>query len=187
MKRSLIIACLALLASWQLNAQSMNESSLSALWKQYEEASKADLPVKEAEILNQIKQQAMEKHLPVDFYKSATEYVNTVQRRDWKQREKLRADLQKEVESFDEPIVTFRWMSEWQNASTDALWAYVKAHEEGFQGCNRYFHTGLSSYLDGKSYQEIAESLGRHVKSIDNALQRVKRKLEKYLEENGRF
>ncbi len=40
----------------------------------------------------------------------------------------------------------------------------------------------LSAYLDGKSYQEIAESLGRHVKSIDNALQRVKRKLEKYLE-----
>ena len=45
----------------------------------------------------------------------------------------------------------------------------------------------LSAYLDGKSYQEIAESLGRHVKSIDNALQRVKRKLEKYMEENGRF
>lgn len=45
----------------------------------------------------------------------------------------------------------------------------------------------LAAYLDGKSYQEIAESLGRHVKSIDNALQRVKRKLEKYLEENGRF
>ena len=45
----------------------------------------------------------------------------------------------------------------------------------------------LSAYLDGKSYQEIAESLGRHVKSIDNALQRVKRKLEKYLEDNGRF
>ncbi len=43
----------------------------------------------------------------------------------------------------------------------------------------------LSAYLDGKSYQEIAESLGRHVKSIDNALQRVKRKLEKYLEETA--
>lgn len=42
----------------------------------------------------------------------------------------------------------------------------------------------LADYLDGKSYQEIAENLGRHVKSIDNALQRVKRKLEKYLEEN---
>ena len=40
----------------------------------------------------------------------------------------------------------------------------------------------LMSYLDGKSYQEIAVELGRHVKSIDNALQRVKRKLERYLE-----
>lgn len=40
----------------------------------------------------------------------------------------------------------------------------------------------LMAYLDGKSYQEIADDLGRHVKSIDNALQRVKRKLEKYLE-----
>ena len=40
----------------------------------------------------------------------------------------------------------------------------------------------LILYLDGRSYQEIAEDLSRHVKSIDNALQRVKRKLEKYLE-----
>jgi len=43
----------------------------------------------------------------------------------------------------------------------------------------------LMSYLDGKSYQEIAEDLDRHVKSIDNALQRVKRKLEKYMENRG--
>lgn len=43
----------------------------------------------------------------------------------------------------------------------------------------------LMSYLDGKSYQEIARDLGRHVKSIDNALQRVKRKLEKYMENRG--
>ena len=39
----------------------------------------------------------------------------------------------------------------------------------------------LTSYLDGKSYQEIASDLDRHEKSIDNALQRVKRKLEKCL------
>jgi len=41
----------------------------------------------------------------------------------------------------------------------------------------------LTAYLDGRSYQEIAEDLGRHVKSIDNALQRVKRKLEKLMKE----
>lgn len=40
----------------------------------------------------------------------------------------------------------------------------------------------LTLYLEGKSYQEIAIDLKRHVKSIDNALQRVKRKLERYLE-----
>lgn len=40
----------------------------------------------------------------------------------------------------------------------------------------------LALYLDGQSYQEISEELNRHVKSIDNALQRVKRKLERYLE-----
>lgn len=39
----------------------------------------------------------------------------------------------------------------------------------------------LTAYLDGRSYQEIAADLGRHVKSIDNALQRVKRKMEKLL------
>jgi len=41
----------------------------------------------------------------------------------------------------------------------------------------------LTAYLDGKSYQEISVLLGRHVKTIDNALQRVKRKLEKFLRE----
>ncbi|MCD7036561.1 RNA polymerase sporulation sigma factor SigH [Metabacillus sp. GX 13764] len=40
----------------------------------------------------------------------------------------------------------------------------------------------LALYLDGRSYQEISEELNRHVKSIDNALQRVKRKMERYLE-----
>ena len=41
----------------------------------------------------------------------------------------------------------------------------------------------LIRYMEGKSYVEIAEEMHRHVKSIDNALQRIKRKLTKYLEE----
>lgn len=39
----------------------------------------------------------------------------------------------------------------------------------------------LLSYLDGKSYVDIAKELGRHPKSIDNALQRVKKKIEKHI------
>ena len=39
----------------------------------------------------------------------------------------------------------------------------------------------LRLYMDGKSYEEIAGTLGNHVKSIDNALQRIKRKLQRHL------
>lgn len=45
----------------------------------------------------------------------------------------------------------------------------------------------LALYLEGRSYYEISTSLNRHVKSIDNALQRVKRKLERHLEVEGIF
>ncbi|HWR22167.1 MAG TPA: RNA polymerase sporulation sigma factor SigH [Feifaniaceae bacterium] len=46
----------------------------------------------------------------------------------------------------------------------------------------------LTLYLEGRSYVEIAEQLGRSLKAIDNALQRVRHKLEKQLsgeEEEG--
>jgi RNA polymerase sporulation-specific sigma factor len=39
----------------------------------------------------------------------------------------------------------------------------------------------LRLYVEGKSYQEISCQLGRHVKSIDNALQRIKRKLDHHM------
>lgn len=63
-------------------------------------------------------------------------------------------------------------------------------HQEEFQDMEYKMSEILSDlekkvlmlYLDGRSYQEIAVDLDRHVKSIDNALQRVKRKLERYLE-----
>ena len=44
----------------------------------------------------------------------------------------------------------------------------------------------LALYVDGRSYQEIAVHLGRHAKSIDNALQRIKRKVELTLVERQR-
>jgi len=40
----------------------------------------------------------------------------------------------------------------------------------------------LRLYIEGKSYHEIADVLERHVKSIDNALQRIKRKLDQHLQ-----
>ncbi|MDR7871422.1 MAG: RNA polymerase sporulation sigma factor SigH [Tissierellaceae bacterium] len=41
----------------------------------------------------------------------------------------------------------------------------------------------LREYVEGKSYQEISKEINRDYKCIDNALQRVKKKLEKHLKE----
>lgn len=43
----------------------------------------------------------------------------------------------------------------------------------------------LGLFLDGCSYQEIAAAIARNTKTVDNALQRVKHKLEKSLKGQG--
>jgi RNA polymerase sporulation-specific sigma factor len=51
--------------------------------------------------------------------------------------------------------------------------------KEGFTGALSSFETDvLGLYVNGRSYNEIADRLGRHPKAVDNALQRVKRKVE---------
>jgi RNA polymerase sporulation-specific sigma factor len=39
----------------------------------------------------------------------------------------------------------------------------------------------LRLYVAGRSYVEIADHVGRHAKSVDNAVQRIKRKLGRSL------
>jgi RNA polymerase sporulation-specific sigma factor len=41
----------------------------------------------------------------------------------------------------------------------------------------------LRMYVEGRSYVEIADVLCRHTKSVDNALQRIKRKIDVHLRE----
>ena len=40
----------------------------------------------------------------------------------------------------------------------------------------------LSHYLEGNSYEAIAEHIGHDTKTVDNALQRIKRKVTLHLE-----
>ena len=53
--------------------------------------------------------------------------------------------------------------------------------QASFESLSDFEWKVLSLYLQGRSYQCIAEELGRAVKSIDNALQRIKKKLESRL------
>ncbi|MBR6523254.1 MAG: RNA polymerase sporulation sigma factor SigH [Clostridia bacterium] len=54
-----------------------------------------------------------------------------------------------------------------------------KIDEQILKLLSKFEKNVLECYLTGKSYQEISTLLDRPVKSIDNALQRIKRKLEK--------
>lgn len=65
--------------------------------------------------------------------------------------------------------------------------------QENYQAVAAHIHkaltplekSALSLYLKGYSYQQIAGSLGRSVKCVDNAIQRVKKKLEEQMKSNG--
>lgn len=58
---------------------------------------------------------------------------------------------------------------------------YRYTSDEIFKCLSKLEKNVLGLYLDGKSYQEISAVLKRAPKSIDNALQRIKRKLEAQL------
>ena len=129
---------------------------LTALWKQYEEASKADRPVKEAEILEKIKTEAQKQHLPADFYDAATTYVEVIRRRDWKKANEARENLKQEVKDFNDPLVTFLWMGD-NGSSSDERWAFVKDRSKVFrEGHNTYLYRGVDGLMDGvlKDYME---------------------------------
>ena len=130
---------------------------LTALWKQYEEANKADRPQKEAEILTKIKTEASKQRLAADFYDAAVKYVESVQRRDWKKREELRKNLEKEVKDFDEPMVTYLWMSDHAGSSSDARWAYVQPRAEAFRaGHNTALWRGIGGLMGGAMKDFVA-------------------------------
>ncbi len=72
-------------------------------------------------------------------------------------------------------------------ASADPAELVISA--ERIQALQRHFDEALSDleievlhlFVDGKTYVEIATMLDRQVKSVDNALQRIKRKLDSHL------
>lgn len=150
--RHFILAVAALVCGpvFSAVAQDANGHVLTDLWKQYEAAANADLPKQEAEILEKIKTEAAGKRLPVDFYDAATSYVNARARRNWKERSDLEKALEAEIAAFNEPIVTFIWMADYQYAGTTRLSDYVLAHPDGFNGRNSAFYSRrLGSYLGG--------------------------------------
>ena len=156
--RTVLSTVALLLTAPMMNAQTDQDGHvLTALWKQYEEAAKADRPQKEAEILSKIKTEAQSQRLSVDFYDAATKYVESVQRRDWKKRQELRENLQKEVEAFADPLVTYLWMGDYAGASSDERWEFVRNRADAFRaGHNKPLYRGIGGLMGGAMTEFVA-------------------------------
>ena len=59
--------------------------------------------------------------------------------------------------------------------------SFRNIHKKIYECLSKFERSVLRLYLDGKSYHEISLVLDRTPKSIDNALQRIKKKLEAQL------
>lgn len=118
------------------------------------------------QIITAIKTATRQKHIPLNFYIS----------------------LNKPVYEDDSERTLMDMVGEDSICNPELLFidreAYSGMEEKMGKVLSNLEKVVLDYYLQGKSYVEIAHHLDRHVKSIDNSLQRVKRKLEKCLDAN---
>lgn len=113
------------------------------------------------QIISAVKSSTRLKHTPLNGYVSLSGPVITGEG-----GEQLLSDMVAARDLCDPAeLVIAAWYSE---AVREGLLAGVSALERDV----------LRMYADGNSYREIADALGRDPKAVDNALQRVKRKLE---------
>jgi RNA polymerase sporulation-specific sigma factor len=118
------------------------------------------------QILTAIKTSTRHKHQPLNQYVSLSG-VRSVEDPDERPLEDLLRDIK--VSDPADELVSWECMAELRAAIVRVL--------------SDLEVDVLRLYVEGRSYQEIGDLLGRHAKSIDNALQRIKRKLECHLEQ----
>ncbi len=113
------------------------------------------------QMITAVKSSTRRKHTPLNGYISLSRPATADE-----EGERLLSDIIAAREVCDPAeIVIKAWETDFiRNGVVDSL--------------SPFEHEVLRLYTAGKSYQEIAERLGRHTKAVDNALQRVKRKME---------
>ncbi|MDQ3985093.1 MAG: RNA polymerase sporulation sigma factor SigH [Actinomycetota bacterium] len=116
------------------------------------------------QIITAIKTATRQKHMPLNSYVSLNKPVTDT---DTEERPLAEALVSESIGDPAEVIISAEEIASIKT-SVDELLSNLETEV-------------LQLYMDGKSYQEIADILGRHVKSIDNALQRIKRKLEQHM------
>lgn len=120
------------------------------------------------QIITAIKSATRQKHIPLNTYVSLSRpvYENDDNEESRTMLDVLRSDSNQNPEERVLLEESYRGMDEKIMKSLSVFEKKVLEH-----------------YLDGNSYAEISKKTGKPVKAIDNALQRIKKKLEKYYED----
>lgn len=117
------------------------------------------------QLITAIKSATRQKHSPLNTYVSLSRSASPEDEGD-----RVLSDILAAKEICDPAEIV---ISAWEAASI----------QQGFMQVLSPFELDvLRLYVEGKSYQEVAVVLDRHVKSVDNALQRIKRKVEFQIE-----
>jgi RNA polymerase sporulation-specific sigma factor len=119
------------------------------------------------QIITAVKTATRQKHGPLNTYVSLSKPLSGEEEPEWALEDVLEA----QVPDPAEMVISHDELRSMRIAFAEIL--------SGFEA------EVLHMYVEGKSYQEIAAHLHRHVKSIDNAIQRIKRKVELHLRDRG--
>lgn len=116
------------------------------------------------QIITAIKTATRQKHIPLNSYISLNKPAYD------EESERMMIDLIAESVNFnpEEIMITKEHFSSMLIKMSEVL--------------SKFEWKVMNLFLDGKSYSEIAKKLDKSEKSIDNALQRIKKKVEKYLQ-----
>ncbi len=157
----LILSAIAVIAAFSLPSNMKTSRStpdsqghvLTSLWKEADAFRKADMPLKQLAVLERIRDEAAAKRLHKDFYDAATEAFSVAVSRNWKDSERLEKDLERRIDEYDEPIVTFIHRSG-EGYPADSILA---SESRLRTGRNTAFYTGFS--LPDGAMEDVVISL----------------------------
>ena len=157
----LILSAIAVIAAFSLPSNMKTSRStpdsqghvLTSLWKEADAFRKADMPQKQLAVLERIRDEAAAKRLHKDFYDAATEAFGVAVFRNWKDSERLEKDLERRIDEYDEPIVTFIHRSG-EGYPADSILA---SESRLRTGRNIAFYTGFS--LPDGAMEDVVISL----------------------------
>lgn len=158
MKRlTFLIAFFALVIAGTMNSfanTNDNEGhALLSLWKEYNQADKADKPKTQLEVLEKIKAEAIKQKQPWDFYDAAQKTASVRSRINWKDRQAAQDDLKKEIMEYGEPIaVVSYYLNEHSNAEA---FQYAQEHKARLEAGRHDAFYGNTAVVTFSTYGSV--------------------------------